>query len=125
MGLRVVNSMVLTRLLMPESFGLMTLVTTLIVGIGLMSDLGLAPSVIQNPRGDDPVLLNTVWTLQVLRGVGIFIVSLILAWPMSLIYDHRLILLLPMMGVNVIVTSFYSTSIQALVYLLPAADSGN
>ncbi|MGA3071510.1 MAG: hypothetical protein ABSD43_14975, partial [Terracidiphilus sp.] len=28
MGLRVVNSLVLTRLLMPESFGLMTLVTT-------------------------------------------------------------------------------------------------
>ena len=33
MALRVVNSMVLTRLLMPESFGLMALVMTMIVGM--------------------------------------------------------------------------------------------
>src|ERR1700677_1936056 len=69
MALRVVNSLVLTRLLMPESFGLMALVMTLIVGISMMSDIGLGPSVIRSQRGDDPVLLNTVWTLQVLRGL--------------------------------------------------------
>jgi O-antigen/teichoic acid export membrane protein len=114
MALRVVSSMVLTRLLMPESFGLMTLVTTLIVGISLVSDIGLGPSVIQNPRGDDPVLLNTAWTLQVLRGLGIFLVSLILAWPMSLIYDHRLIWLLPALGANAVITSFYSTNLLSL-----------
>jgi len=88
MALRVVNSLVLTRLLMPESFGLMALVTTLVVGISLISDLGLGPSVIQSPRGDEPALLNTVWTLQVLRGIGIFAVSLMLAWPMPLIYHE-------------------------------------
>src|SRR4051812_46444971 len=76
MTLRVVNSVVLTRLLMPEAFGLMALVATLIAGVGLMSDVGLGVSVIQNRRGDDPVMLNTVWTLQVLRGAGILVVAL-------------------------------------------------
>lgn len=115
MGLRVVNSLVLTRLLMPESFGLMALVSTLVVGIGLISDIGLGPSVIQNPRGDEPALLNTVWTLQILRGLGIFAVSLILAWPMSLIYhEPRLLALLPALGVNVLVTSFNSTNLLSM-----------
>lgn len=115
MVLRVLNSLILTRLLMPEAFGLMTLVTTLIVGISLISDIGLGPSVIQNPRGDDPVLLNTAWTLQVLRGLGIFVVSLALAWPMSLIYhEPRLIALLPALGVNVVIGSFNSTNLLSM-----------
>ncbi|MGD0904870.1 MAG: oligosaccharide flippase family protein, partial [Terracidiphilus sp.] len=115
MALRVVNSLVLTRLLMPESFGLMALVTTLVVGISLISDLGLGPSVIQSPRGDEPALLNTVWTLQVLRGVGIFAVSLVLAWPMALIYhEPRLMALLPALGINVVISSFNSTNLLSM-----------
>ncbi len=115
MALRVVNSLVLTRLLMPESFGLMTLVTTLVVGISLISDIGLGPSVIQNPRGDEPTLLNTVWTLQVLRGLGIFVVSLMLAWPMALIYhEPRLFALLPALGVNVAISSFNSSNLLTM-----------
>jgi len=112
MALRVVNSVVLTRLLMPESFGLMALVATLIVGISLMSDIGLGPSVIQSRRGDDPVLLNTVWTLQVLRGAGIFVISLMLAWPMALLYNEpRLTMLLPALGAIVVIGSFNSTNL--------------
>lgn len=115
MALRVVNSLVLTRLLMPESFGLMTLVTTLVVGISLVSDIGLGPSVIQSPRGDEPVLLNTAWTLQVVRGLGIFVVALLMAWPMSLFYhEPRLMWLLPALGVNIVVTSFSSTNLLSM-----------
>lgn len=115
MALRVVNSMVLTRLLMPEAFGLMTLVTTLIVGISLISDIGLGPSVIQNPRGDEPALLNTAWTLQVLRGLGIFAVALLLAWPMSVVYhEPRLLALLPALGVNILIGAFNSTNLLSM-----------
>lgn len=115
MALRIVNSLVLTRLLMPEAFGLMTLVTTLIVGISLISDIGLGPSVIQSPRGDDPVLLNTAWTLQVLRGLGIFLVSLLLAWPMSLVYhEPRLMALLPALGINAVIGSFNSSNLLTM-----------
>jgi O-antigen/teichoic acid export membrane protein len=115
MALRIVNSLVLTRVLMPEAFGLMTLVTTLIVGISLISDIGLGPSVIQSPRGDDPVLLNTAWTLQVLRGLGIFLASLLLAWPMSLLYhEPRLMALLPALGINAVIGSFNSSNLLTM-----------
>ncbi len=115
MALRIVNSLVLTRLLMPESFGLMTLVSTLVAGVSLMSDIGLAPSVVQSSRGDDPVLLNTVWTLQVLRGVGIFSVSLLIAWPLSLIYhEPRLVWLLPALGISTLISAFNSTNLLSM-----------
>jgi O-antigen/teichoic acid export membrane protein len=115
MALRVLNSLVLTRLLMPEYFGLMALVMTVVVGIGLMSDFGLTPSVIRSPRGDDPDLLNTVWTLQVLRGVGIVLVLLILTWPMSRLYhEPRLLQLLPALGISVLISSFYSTNLLSM-----------
>jgi O-antigen/teichoic acid export membrane protein len=114
-ALRVVNSLILTRLLMPESFGLMALVMTLVIGIGLMSDFGLGPSVIRSPRGDDPALLNTVWTLQVIRGLGIFLVILILTWPMALIYrEPRLMALLPALGLNIVISSFNSTNLLSM-----------
>ena len=101
--LRVVNSLVLTRLLVPEYFGLMALVMTLVVGVGLMSDFGLGPSVIRSPQGDDPNLLNTVWTLQVVRGFIILAVLRLLTWPMARIYrEPRLLSLLPALGVSVL-----------------------
>ena len=62
LGLRMVSSVVLARLLSPEFFGLMTLLTTVLVGLNLFSHIGLEDSVIQNPRGDDPVFLNTACT---------------------------------------------------------------
>lgn len=115
MALRVVNSLILTRLLMPESFGLMTLVSTLVVGISLFADIGMGPNVIQSPRGDDPIFLNTVWTLEVFRGLGIFVVCLLLAWPMSLIYrEPRLISLIPALALSLVVSGLKSTNLLSM-----------
>ena len=69
MALRVVSSLVLTRLLIPAYFGEMTLLMTLITGLTLLSDIGVSQSVIQAPRGDDPDFLNTAWTIQLIRGI--------------------------------------------------------
>jgi O-antigen/teichoic acid export membrane protein len=114
-GLRVVSSLVLTRLLLPAYFGEMTLVATLIMGINLLSDIGLVPSVIQSPRGDDPIFLNTAFTLQALRGVGLWIIALLIAWPMALFYhDRRLIALLPVLGLCTLLSGFNSTNLLTL-----------
>ena len=115
MALRIVNSVVLTHLLLPEFFGLIILVSTLITGISLLSDIGLNSSIIQHPKGDDPVLLNTAWTLQVLRGLGICCVALLLAWPMSIFYhEPRLLALMPALALNLVIGSFNSTNLLSM-----------
>jgi O-antigen/teichoic acid export membrane protein len=114
-GLRIVNSLILTRLLRPELFGLMTLVTTLIVGIGLFSDIGLAPSVIQSPYGDDRDFLNTVWTLQIIRSAAISVVAIIMAWPMALFYhDSRIVGIVIVLSLSILVSGFYSSNLLSL-----------
>jgi O-antigen/teichoic acid export membrane protein len=111
-GLRLVSSLVLTRLLVPAFFGEMTIVATLVTGINFLSDIGLAPSVIQSSRGDDPVFLNSAWTIQVLRGIVLWLIALAISWPMALFYhDPQLRLLLPVLALSTLISSFNSTNL--------------
>jgi O-antigen/teichoic acid export membrane protein len=66
--LRLLGSLVLTRLLAPDLFGIMAVATAISVIAVLLADIGLPQAIVQSPRGDDPSFLNTAWTLQVLRG---------------------------------------------------------
>ncbi len=75
-AMRLAANLILTRLLVPEAFGLMALVFTVHAGLQMLSDIGLKPSVIRHPKGDDPVFLRTVWCLQIIKFT---ILALILA----------------------------------------------
>src|SRR3954451_23684420 len=65
MCLRLFTNIILSRMLAPENFGLMTLLNTTITGLSLFSDIGLTPNIIRSKRGDEPEFLNTAWTIQV------------------------------------------------------------
>ncbi len=115
MGLRVVSSLVLTRLLLPAVFGEMTLLTTLVVGLTLLSDLGLGPSIVQSPRGDEPLFLNTAWSIQAMRGIAIWICAVAISWPMAVFYhDPKLAVLLPVLALVSILSGFNSTNLLSL-----------
>ncbi len=114
-ALRVVNSLILTRLLMPSAFGQITLVTTLMVGIALLSDIGLGPSVIQSAHGDEPRFLNAAWTLQTIRGTGLWLVALLLTWPAAAVYhDLSMRRVLPVLALTLLISGFNSTNLLSL-----------
>jgi len=113
--LRMVSSIVLTKLFAPELFGLMTLLTTIIVGLTLFSHIGLEDSVIQNKRGDEEIFVNTAWTIQTLRGTGIWIVTVLLAWPFLRFYPEvHSIWLLPMLGFGCVIAGVSSPNLLTL-----------
>src|SRR5277367_3534911 len=114
MGLRFGSSIILTRLFAPELFGVMTLLTTIIVGLNLFSHIGFEDSVIQNSRGDDEPFINTAWSIQVLRGVALWLVMVILAWPVARFYDPRLLWLLPLVGFGAVISGFSSPRLLSL-----------
>lgn len=108
--LRLASNLILTRLLFPEAFGLMALIQTFMTGLQMFSDIGLRPSVIQNRRGEDPDFLNTAWTIQIGRGVVLWLGACALAWPLAGFYNEPQILwLLPVVGINALITGFTST----------------
>jgi O-antigen/teichoic acid export membrane protein len=108
--LRFGSNIILTRLLEPKIFGLMSIVTIFLISIQLFSDFGINQSIIRHRRGEEPVFLNTAWTVQVVRGICIWLVYLIIAWPLSLIYNQPdLMWLIPFAGLNAIILGFHST----------------
>lgn len=111
--LRLVSNLILTRLLFPEVFGLMTLVYVFLSALEMFSDVGLRLSIIQNKRGDDPDFLNTVWTIQVLRGVFLWLGMCVLAWPVAEFYEQPILTaLLPVVGLTAIVNGFQTTNLS-------------
>ncbi|MDJ0649134.1 MAG: oligosaccharide flippase family protein, partial [Xenococcaceae cyanobacterium MO_188.B19] len=113
--LRFGSNLILTRLLVPELFGLMALVQVFIRGLSLFSDIGIRPSIIRSDRGNDPIFLNTAWTIQVIRGFGLWVGCLIIAIPVANYYeDSRLAWLIPIVGLNTIISGFNSTSLASL-----------
>lgn len=111
--LRLASNLILTRLLFPEAFGLMALVSVVLVGLQMFSDAGIGPSIAQSPRGDDPEFLDTAWTAQVLRGVILWLVTLGLAGPVAALYDAPdLARLLPVAGLTLLIAGFNPTRID-------------
>jgi O-antigen/teichoic acid export membrane protein len=108
--LRMVGQMILTRLLPQEAFGVMALVYSFRGMIDLFSDIGIGPSIIQNPRGDDPRFLDTAWTLQLGRGIGLFLFASACALPMAVFYGHpEIAWLIPVSSVAGIIAGLRST----------------
>lgn len=113
--LRFGSNLILTRLLVPEYFGLMAVVNTLRSGIDLFSDLGIPQSIVNNKRGDEPAFLNTAWTLQTIRGFIIWLFFLLITFPAAKFYnDDRLFWLIPIVGLSSIFDGFSSTTIHTL-----------
>jgi O-antigen/teichoic acid export membrane protein len=71
--LRLGNSLILTRLLAPEVFGLIAIVATLAMMVTLLSDIGLRQAIVHSKHGDDPRMLDTAWTMQIVRGALIWV----------------------------------------------------
>lgn len=114
--LRLGSNLILTRLLVPEFFGLMALVNTVNMGIQLFSDYGISQSIINNKRGDDPVFLDTAWSLKVIRGFQVWGLSLLLTYPVAQFYKAQdpqgeLMILLPLVGFTAVLDGFGSTAL--------------
>jgi len=111
MPVPLVRSLILTRLLFPEAFGLMALVGVVLQGLQMCSDVGIGPSIIKSQGGDAPRFLQTAWTLQIIRGFGLWLICCAVAWPASIFFREPMLLaLLPVAGLNIVITAFNTTA---------------
>ena len=79
LSLRLMSSIILTRIFSPDTFGLLAIITAVTTVIGLLTDIGLRQSIIRSPNGDNPVFRNTAWAVQVLRGLIVWGLCVIVA----------------------------------------------
>lgn len=111
--IRLASNLILTRLLFPEAFGMMALTMVFMQGLQMFSDVGVAPAIQQSKRGDDPDFLDTAWTIQVVRGFGLWMTACALAWPLAQIYGEPMLLaLMPAMGLTLVIQGFNPTKME-------------
>ena len=111
-AIRLTSNLILTRILFPEAFGLMAIIQVFMQGLAMFSDVGTGPSIIQNARGNEPSFLNTAWTLQVMRGFGLFIFTCLLSIPVAYVYDEpSLLTLMPVAGLSAVIAGFNPTKL--------------
>jgi O-antigen/teichoic acid export membrane protein len=110
--LRLVSNLILARLLFPEAFALLALAAILSQGLKMFSDIGIGPSIIQSLRGEDPQFLNTAWTMQVMRGVWLFVAACGFAYPFAHFYgEPDLLWIVPVAGLQPLISGFNSTAL--------------
>lgn len=121
--LRLVSNLFMTRLLVPDMFGIMALANVIMVGIAMLSDIGISQGIIQSKRGTDPVYLNTAWTLQILRGGVLWFIALLIAagiycfglwgWlPQGSVYaDPVLPYVIAVLSFSALIAGFVSTNV--------------
>lgn len=108
--LRLVNNVILARLLAPPIFGLMALVNAIRTGVELLSDVGIMQNIISTPGGDNPDFYDTAWTLQVTRGIALAAISIALAEPIARYFNYPVLAqIMPVASLFFIFTGFDST----------------
>lgn len=84
-ALRLPSTIVLTRLLSPEDFGVTAITAAIVAVLVMVSDLGFGVFIIQHGRGDDARFLDVVWTVRLLRSAVLTAGLAVLARPLAVL----------------------------------------
>ncbi|MDO5612146.1 MAG: oligosaccharide flippase family protein [Paracoccus sp. (in: a-proteobacteria)] len=121
-GLSLVSNLIMTRLLVPEAFGLMAMVVVVHILVTMLSDIGIHQSIIRSERGDQLHFLRAAWSVQIVRstlitaavvtaGLGVGVLGPRLAAPDSVYADPQLPWLIVVSALAMLFKGFESTGI--------------
>ncbi len=67
--IRLISSLVLTRILLPEAYGIITILVSVLYVIGNIVDTNVTLFIVRDKNADQPRYLNTAWTIRLIRSV--------------------------------------------------------
>lgn len=123
MVIRLGTNLLMTRLLVPEMFGVMAIAMLVMSCLAMFSDLGLNLSVIQSRRGGDPDFLNTIWVTKIIRGFLLWSFALLVSLfllsgnrmgiiPIGSVYANQsLPFVIATVSINAIIAGLQSTKL--------------
>ena len=122
--IRLGSSLLMTRLLVPQMFGVMAIAMMVMTGLTMFSDVGLSQNIIQSKRGADPAYLNTAWTIQILRGLILWLLAIFISLlvfvanhagivPKASAYaDPSLPFAISIVSISAVIAGFQSTKVS-------------
>jgi O-antigen/teichoic acid export membrane protein len=107
--LRFASNLVLARLLSPDLFGIMAIVTSVRTGISLFTDVGIGQNIIYNDNAENPDFYNTAWTINLIRCLALSLVCFAAAVPLARFYRvQELSIVLPVAGLSFVLAGLTS-----------------
>ncbi len=67
--IRLVSSLVLTRVLLPEAYGTITILVSILYVIGNILDTNVTLFIVRDKKAEQPRYLNTAWTMRLGRSI--------------------------------------------------------
>lgn len=125
--IRLGSNLIMTRLLMPELFGVMAIVSVIQEGLSSISQVGLTESIVNSARGHEKIFLDTAWLIKIMRGLIIALLMLFIASvlyyfgsngviPLNSGYGHPdLPLVLAISSISIVIAGFSSTHTNSLI----------
>lgn len=77
---RLASNLIMTRLLVPEAFGLLAFAMVFATAVGMLADIGVYQSIVREKDRLGPRFLRVAWTVNVIRSVLIALVVVALAF---------------------------------------------
>jgi O-antigen/teichoic acid export membrane protein len=117
MVLRFVSRILLAKLLINAApIGQVAVVTTILAGLEMLTDMGINVNIVQHKEGDGARFLGTARTVQLLRSAGLFVAALAAAYPIAWIYhDRELAPLMMFASISVLSRGFSNPGMSVLV----------
>lgn len=84
--LRIGNNLILTRLLAPEAFGIIGVITAISVVLAMLTDMGFTAFIVRSQNGDDSRFLNVVWTVRLIRSIALTVLMFAFAGPLAAVF---------------------------------------
>jgi lipopolysaccharide exporter len=63
------SSLILTRILNPEAYGVITVLMSIVFVVEMLADIGVTVFVVRDKNAEEPRFLNTAWTLRLGRAI--------------------------------------------------------
>ncbi len=105
-GLRIVTSIVLARLLMPDDFGIVALATMVTGLAAVFRNLGLGQALVQRPEIEDRHINSAFWGTLTMGAVLCGIMVLISPWVGNYFNEPRMIPVLQVAALSFIISPF-------------------
>jgi O-antigen/teichoic acid export membrane protein len=86
-ALRLGSNLIMTRLLVPDAYGMIAFATVFLTAMQLATDIGIGRSIVRERDGTDPRFLQVAWTVKILRSVVVAAGVLVLAGLFALFGD--------------------------------------
>lgn len=81
--LRMVSTILLTRLLTPEAFGIAGIIGVTVYVLSMLSDLGFQAFVVRHPDGDKQEFRDVIWTIRLVRSVVLTLLMILVSEPLA------------------------------------------